>query len=521
MVEEKSVNNDNKSKKEQDFCPYWKDQYVEKSKRILDSLERDNNNLWKEFLSSHVEKYGKDKTKIGDFKSRSTRIYPTKEQKKILQSWIDDGRFMYNTIVGKFNGTSKIIHKFELYKEFVTFKDTKITDSKILATMERTPKDIRAKAVFEACAAHDLSLSKTRKLNPKYVEIKNNLKVEKKKLAKIEKNIEQKNKDISDLKNEKEILEKSISASEKELENIESFINKTSNLKFRRKKDQYSHIFIPKNSGKINGNKLNIYPKFKDKIGEILVKKNKINKITSDFIIRKHNKLDVWNIITFSPTEIVKNDNSQSKTIIIDPGVRTFLTCLDYKGNISEIGKGWSQDKKIKKRIEKLDKNSSIRDSPIKGKRGLERLDALKAKRNVELHRRKLINMINELHKKTAVDLFNNYDIIVLPKLRSKNLLKREGLARSLGSKTNRNINLISHCKFHDYLSWKAKINGKIVINQDESYTTQTCFECGTLNQIGAGKDYKCSKCLNVCDRDVQSCFNILTKYMSSYSSQH
>lgn len=125
--------------------------------------------------------------------------------------------------------------------------------------------------------------------------------------------------------------------------------------------------------------------------------------------------------------------------------------------------------------------------------------------------------MINELHKKISKNLLDKYDIIVLPKLRVKNMLKKyDGLSKNI----NRKINLISHCRFHDYLMWKANTLGKIVIDQNESFTTQTCFKCGLLNQIGKSKIYSCYWCENVSDRDIHSCFNILTRYMSSYSSQ-
>jgi IS605 OrfB family transposase len=283
----------------------------------------------------------------------------------------------------------------------------------------------------------------------------------------------------------------------------------------RALKNQYSHIFIPKIAVKIKSKSFNIYPTYE--VGDIKTKKN-LNKITSDFQIRWHRKLDVWHIITSEPIKNKKLDPKTSlcKTVVIDPGIRTFLTCLDSDGNIEEIGKDWykdDKDTKIKQRIEKMDKCANI---SLTGKRGQERHNSLKAKRNHDLHRRKLHNMIDDLHKKTSKHLLDNYDVIVLPKLRSKNMLKKHG---GLGHINNRHISLLAHCKFHDYITWKAKTRGKIVIDQNEAYTTQTCFKCGLLNQIGASKDYACNGCKNTCDRDIQSCFNIMTRYMSSYSS--
>ena len=227
-----------------------------------------------------------------------------------------------------------------------------------------------------------------------------------------------------------------------------------------------------------------------------------------------------WFIITSDEIDTIQNkkdnNNSSCKTVVIDPGIRTFLTCLDSDNRVFEIGKDFCLEDKFRTRINKIDIGTKI---SLVGLRKQERYTALKAKRSVELHRRKVRDLVNEMHKKTARTLLDNYDVIVLPKLRSKSILKRIDKGGVLGKETNRNIGLLSHCKFHDYLTWKAGVEGKIVIDQNEAFTTQTCFGCGLLNDIGSSKVYSCKFCGNKCDRDIQSCYNILTRYMSSYSS--
>lgn len=396
---------------------------------------------------------------------------------------MNDARLLYNVGVSRLIGTSDKSDKYKLRNEFVIEKNTKVTDKKILNSMKRTPKDIRAKAIFESCVAHDLSLKKIKTLNPEYVKY--------------------------------EKASKYCNEAKEKLEFIPKYMAKVSNLKMRRKKDQYSHIFIPKTACKkvYNDNNnvfLNIYPKYK--VGKILIG-NDINEITSDFQIVCHNKLNTWWIITSEPV-IVKpknNDKKEYKTIAFDPGVRTFLTGVDSCGNILEIGKDWS-------------KIESKMNYDMKSLRGVKdrrkRFNFLKSKRNTDLNRRKLHNKIDDMHKKTARYLLDNYDVIVLPKLRTKSILKKES---GLGKNINRQISLLAHCKFHDYITWKAyrTMEDKVVINQNEAYTTQTCFHCGRLNKIGASKTYQCMHCKSgACDRDIQSSLNILTKYMSSYSSR-
>ena len=79
--------------------------------------------------------------------------------------------------------------------------------------------------------------------------------------------------------------------------------------------------------------------------------------------------------------------------------------------------------------------------------------------------------------RKLSKYLLDNYDIIILLKLRIKDLLKK-GNGMKHEKKFNRSFESFFHCKFHDYLSWKAKTLGKSVINQNEAYTSKTCYSC-------------------------------------------
>lgn len=555
------------------LSPYWLESCVEKSKKLLSSIGIDfvasdstssssssppmepnswftmttmnitnplNKNspktFWPSLLSSHVDKWGSDATPKESRRSKTLRIYPTVTQKRLLRGWMNDARLLYNTSVNEIISTTNQANKYSIRNDLVIRKNTNVTDPKILLSMERTPKDIRAKAVFEACAAHDLSVRKMVTINPKYVSLERVIKAETKKKDKLEASFEKKRlkleEEIEKFKDVKKSLqmrkdklqaetEKYLKAKEnlvdilsleKDLEYTPKFMAKSSNLKLKSLKNQYDHIFIPKTAVKIRGRNMIVYPKYN--LGDILLKKN-IREITSDFQIRWTRRLDTWHIIT---SEVVKVEpkSENGRTIALDPGIRTFLTGLGSDGRIHEIGKDWHLNKKIRDRISKMDRGESIR---LEGLRGDERYTALKAKRSVGLHRRKLHHLIDDLHKKSAKFLTDNYDVIVLPKLRVKSLLRRSGTTGSLGSKTNRHINVLSHGKFHEYLSWRCMILGKIVIDQNEAYTTKTCYKCGIINEIGSSKRYKCEVCNNVCDRDIQSSYNIMTRYMSSYSS--
>ncbi|CAN0517854.1 unnamed protein product, partial [Ectocarpus sp. 8 AP-2014] len=68
----------------------------------------------------------------------------------------------------------------------------------------------------------------------------------------------------------------------------------------------------------------------------------------------------------------------------------------------------------------------------------------------------------------------------------------------------------LSHYSFRQRLKYKAALFNKVVVEQDESYTSQACFRCGHLKKdLGSSKTYICDECRLVIDRDVNSGYNI------------
>ena len=71
--------------------------------------------------------------------------------------------------------------------------------------------------------------------------------------------------------------------------------------------------------------------------------------------------------------------------------------------------------------------------------------------------------------------------------------------------------------KFYQFklrLQYKAALQGKKIVLVKENYTTKTCSFCGTRNDPGCSKIYKCSKCKREVGRDVNAAKNILMKGM-------
>ena len=73
--------------------------------------------------------------------------------------------------------------------------------------------------------------------------------------------------------------------------------------------------------------------------------------------------------------------------------------------------------------------------------------------------------------------------------------------------------------KFIEKLRYKAKVNGITVIQVNESYTSQTCSKCGTVdktNRVYRGL-YVCKECGVVINADVNGALNILKKVSPNY----
>jgi len=81
-----------------------------------------------------------------------------------------------------------------------------------------------------------------------------------------------------------------------------------------------------------------------------------------------------------------------------------------------------------------------------------------------------------------------------------------------IGKQNNQKLHQMPYGKFIEKL--KAKVNGITVIQVNESYTSQTCSKCGTVdktNRIHRGL-YVCKECGVVINADVNGALNILKK---------
>lgn len=177
------------------------------------------------------------------------------------------------------------------------------------------------------------------------------------------------------------------------------------------------------------------------------------------------------------------------------------------------------------------------------------RLSKNKLKRKINKCYKKIRGLVNELHRKTALYLCKNFDIILLPEfstqtmvrdpnkskqiilsnvkkiqednkgdvLKIKTELKQYRKRRNLNRKVKFVLNNLSHYKFKQHLLNKAKEYGCICEIVTEEYTSQLCGLCGQLSNNYVGRMKHCSHCSSRIDRDINGARNILLKNISPF----
>jgi putative transposase len=108
------------------------------------------------------------------------------------------------------------------------------------------------------------------------------------------------------------------------------------------------------------------------------------------------------------------------------------------------------------------------------------------------------------MHYKCASYLVSNYKVIGLPPFKTSEMVT----SSKLNKKTKLEMLNWGHFKFKTRLESKARQLSR-VLKIDESYTTQTCTNCGTLKYMGSNKIYECLNCKHKIGRDDGSARSI------------
>ncbi|QOV24756.1 transposase [Anabaenopsis elenkinii CCIBt3563] len=195
-----------------------------------------------------------------------------------------------------------------------------------------------------------------------------------------------------------------------------------------------------------------------------------------------------------------KSDN-QGRVVALDPGIRTFITFFS-ESSFGEIGT--SANLQIQKLCFRLDKLiSKFTKAKCKQRRRMK----LAASRL----RGKIKNLVDELHKKTARFLVDNFDIILLPTFETSQMSQKA--KRRIRSKSVRQMLTLSHYRFKQFLKHKAFETNKVVMDVNEAYTSKTVSWTGEIiPNLGGAKFVKSPSDGLVMSRDINGARGIFLR---------
>ena len=125
--------------------------------------------------------------------------------------------------------------------------------------------------------------------------------------------------------------------------------------------------------------------------------------------------------------------------------------------------------------------------------------------------RNKVRDLVDEMHHKVASFLVQSFDIIILPTFETQEMVRKG--ARKLRAKSVRSMLTFAHYRFKLFLKQKAFEYGKLVLDQNEAWTSKTVSWTGEiLPKLGGAKQVKSATTGLVMDRDYNGARGIFLR---------
>ena len=296
-------------------------------------------------------------------------------------------------------------------------------------------------------------------------------------------------KQLPDLKKECEWLKEVNSQSlQQSIQNMDiafkKFFKGAGFPKFKSKHRGKKSFSIPQNV--IVENDLLIIPKFKEGIKISLHRPTKGTIKSATISVTPTGNYFV-SILCDTKEEIPsKAPIKENTTIGIDLGIKDFA--------ITSEGAVFENPKYLRKAQSKL-KYVQHKYSKYKGKRSKQKLAKLQED---------VVNKRKDFLHKVSTQLVRENQTIALETLAVKNLVKNHNLAQAISD--------VSWSTFVTMLAYKADWYGKNILRIGQfSPSSKTCSNCGAINKELQLKDreWTCSNCATVLDRDVNAAVNI------------
>lgn len=304
---------------------------------------------------------------------------------------------------------------------------------------------------------------------------------------------------LPDLKNEcawlKEINSQSLQQSIRNLDiSFTRFFKGQSNFPKFKKKSNTGSFNIPQNITFFD--KKLIIPKFKEGIKLILHRPIK-GVIKQATITRTPTNKYFVSILCDTKEENKKPNVVKEKTTVgIDLGIKSFI--------VSSDGKEFDNPKFLKQSLSKL-KYLQRKFSKYKGKR---------TKQKLALLHEKVANQRKDFLHKVSTQLIRENQSIAIETLQVANMLKNHKLAQSISD--------VGWGRFVEFLKYKAGWYGVNILEIGTfEPSSKTCSCCGNINKELKiqDRDWTCSSCKTLLNRDVNAAINIKNFALKNHSS--
>lgn len=471
--------------KEKDCVQFWNESCEDRSKKLWFPTEIDyvdshssllNGSVYKTIQGSwfstkmNINQEAKNSQKMSYQLSKSLpvekwvnegirviklRLLPTPEQKRVLEKWVGTTRYVYNKCLENIKNDKEFKHTAKNYNDirdrFITKLNNTILENDIIA--DKSMNSYIHK--WELDTPKDIRHGAIRDIQKAYKTAFSNLKSG----------------------------------------NLNKF-----GLELRRKKSgNEQSMEINKDALKIKGNKLKLYStyiKAPIKIYKRSLRNLKLGSINKYCRLKKEN--DIWYLCVPIDIQSKEKNNKPKKICAIDPGVRKF-NVIYSEDNVTQI---IPDHNKLNKLNNKLDLLKSLRDTKV--------IKQQSYNRSSYHLRRKIKNLIYDLHHKTARYLVDNFTDILLPSFETQEMVSKPNLSK----RTKRSMINLSFYKFQQCLVHKATLQkGCNVYIVNEAFTSQTCGNCGNLKKT-SDEIINCDNCLYQFDRDINGARNIYLKYI-------
>ena len=197
-------------------------------------------------------------------------------------------------------------------------------------------------------------------------------------------------------------------------------------------------------------------------------------------------------------------ENQDKKIVSLDPGIRSFMTFYS-KDSCGKLGESAFTE------IQKLGFELDFLLSTKKKTSNKFRFKKRNFQRAIMRTRNRIKDLVSEMHHKVALFLVQNFDIILMPKFETSDMVLKN--SRKLNSKSARNMMTLSFYKFSQILKHKAKKYGKIVLDVTEEYTSKTVSWNGEIKEKLGSARWITSEGITM-DRDYNGARGILLKWL-------